>query len=535
LDAKTLILGCSREARQIAEQLLAAQGAVIVAIPGSTDNAVLFDDLKVGTRGDKLEIIPVAGSVSCRGSVEGFNLTFSGNGERFRRTVSGIIVADDVQRKPNFSLYGLGASKAVVSLSQACELAESKSNSIKKMLTGKSIALVTGLAEESNPVITQEVMRCALKLQQAFNCRTYIFTGNLKVAGSGLEALYRQTKKAGTVYLKFTQSMPDIRIDKDGAVAISYIDEIVRETFLLNPDVTVIDEALQVSSLSRALAGQLEIDMGPDGFVQSDNVHRATVYTNRKGVFVAGFSRGVQTKRQRRADVGNAVLSAINLYRQPPGTQTGKAEINFTGHCIGCLTCYRSCPYRAISLNPMVSVDLQMCEGCGICAAECPRFAIKLNAPVGGAISDRIPVRKKTTASGEFKPSITAFCCSRSAKGAGELASCMGYGLPSGLQTVEVPCAGSISREHLFSAFSQGADGVLVLACHQGNCHSEYGNVYAHQRVDQLSDMLPQLGFESERLAYKTLASNMGAEFAETVNAFENTILELGPSRLTAT
>ena len=73
---------------------------------------------------------------------------------------------------------------------------------------------------------------------------------------------------------------------------------------------------------------------------------------------------------------------------------------------------------------------------------------------------------------------------------------------------------------------------MLVLTCHKGNCHSEYGNIYAHQRVDQLSENLSQIGFETQRLVYKTLASNMGTEFAETVNAFEKAILELGPSRL---
>jgi len=108
----------------------------------------------------------------------------------------------------------------------------------------------------------------------------------------------------------------------------------------------------------------------------------------------------------------------------------------------------------------------------------------------------------------------------------------MGYVLPSGLKIVEVPCAGGISRDHLFTAFSKGADGVLVLTCHKGNCHSESGNIYAHQRVDQITSSLSQLGFESERLIYKTLASNMGTEFAKTVNAFEKAIFELGPSRL---
>ncbi len=532
MEAKTLILGCSRVAREIAEELLEMDGDVIVATPDDRGDAVLFDDLNTAKKAANLEVLPVAGSVSCSGSVGHYRLTFTANSTSVTRTVSSIIIADDVARKPNFSLYGVAASNGVVSLSQVNEFIESGAGPAKKILSGKRIAFITGLAEESNPVITEEVMRCALKLQQEFNQQTYIFTGNLKVAGNGLEALYRQTKKAGAIYMKFTETMPDIRVDKDDSVIITYVDEIIRETFTLNPDVTVIDEALRPSVFSRNLANTLNIDTGPDEFVQSDNVHRSTVFTNRKGVFVTGFSKSVQTEGERLADVGSAALAVLNLYQKPPVAQMGKAEIQFTGHCVGCLTCFRICPYGAISLNPKVVVDPQVCEGCGICAAECPRFAIKIAAPVGGAIADRIPDRKKTPPTGEFKPSITAFCCSRSAKGAGDLASCMGYALPQGLRIVEVPCAGGISPAHLFSAFSKGADGVLVLTCHKGNCHSEYGNVYAHQRVNQVADMLPRLGFEPERLAYKTLASNMGTEFSETVNEFEMRLLELGPSRL---
>ena len=111
----------------------------------------------------------------------------------------------------------------------------------------------------------------------------------------------------------------------------------------------------------------------------------------------------------------------------------------------------------------------------------------------------------------------------------------MGYSLPPGLKIVEVPCAGSLSRDHIFSAFKNGSDGVLVLTCHKGNCHSEYGNTYAHRRVDQISDLLSQLGFEPERLAYRTLASTMGMEFSERVNAFEDALVKLGPSRLKET
>ena len=532
MDAKTLILGCSRDAREIAEELLEANGHVIVAMPCNTDEAGLFADMAAGKKAHNLELLPVAGSVSCRGSVGRFSLTFNGSGDPVTRTVSSIILADDLVREPNFSLYGLAASRGVVSLTRFHELMETGAGPVNKGSTGKRIAFIAGLAEESNPVITEDVMRCALKVQQDFHWQTYIFTGNLKVAGNGLEALYRQTKEAGAIYLKFTETVPDIQMDEDGRLGITYQDEIVRERFKLNPDVTVVDEAFHASAFSRDLSKILEIDTGPDGFIQSDNVHRATVFTNRKGIFVAGFSRRVQTESERQADVGNTAMAVLNLYQKPPEEPTGKAWINFTGHCVGCLTCFRLCPYGAISLDPKVVVDPQACEGCGICAAECPRFAITINAPEGEAISQQIPDGMETNPKGEFKPFITAFCCSRSAIGAGGLAACMGYALPPGLNVVQVPCAGGISQAHLLSAFSKGADGVLVMTCHKGNCHSEYGNIYAHQRVDQLSDMMSRLGFEPGRLAYRTLAANMGTEFAETVNAFEKTIFELGPSRL---
>ncbi|MEN8246404.1 MAG: hydrogenase iron-sulfur subunit [Thermodesulfobacteriota bacterium] len=534
MDAKTLILGYSREAREIAEELLETEGDVILATPGNTGDAVLFNGLDTAREAGKLEILSVAGSISCRGSVGCFNVTFAGNGKPFARTVSSIIIADDVEWNPNFSLYGVAPSRDVVSLSQIRKLIKPGPGFENNNLEGQRIVFFAGLVEESNPFITEEVMQCALMLQREYKGQAYILTGNLKVAGNGLEALYRQSKEAGVIYMKFTETVPDIIVEKGNKVSLTYVDEIIRERFELVPDVLVVDETLQASEFSRKLASELEIEVGPDGFVQSDNVHRAPVLTNRKGIFVAGPSRSVHSEGERRADSGSTALAVLSLYKKAPEGQTGKAEINFTGHCVKCLTCFRVCPYGAISWDSKVVVDPQACEGCGICAAECPRFAIKISAPAGSGVLDRIPAVTKTADMAEFKPSITAFCCSRSAKAAGDLAASMGYALPPGLQIVEVPCAGSISLDHLYSAFSQGADGVLVLTCHEGNCHSNYGNTYAHHRADQVAEMLPQLGFEPGRIAYKTLASNMGTEFTEMVTAFEKAILELGPNRLKA-
>jgi len=532
LDAKTLVFGHSHEAREIANRLLQHGGEVVVATPAGTEDRHHFENLGTGIGSGRCEILPLGNSFSCDGSVGRFGISVHADGHVHTKTASSIVIADTIERSPNYSFYSLGPSAYVVSLSQIMTWIAAGSEAVTAHLAGKRIAFLTGLVEESNPVITEEIMRCALNCQQVFDKQTYLFTRNLKVAANGLEALYRQTKEAGMVYMKFAETIPKIEVSGDGRVVLTYLDEVIRERFQLKPDVTVVDETLQSSALSRDLSYKLRIHTGPDGFIQSDNVHRATVFTNRTGIFVAGFSRGIQTRTDRQADVGNTVQAVLNLYQHPPEDPVGKAHIRYSGHCVGCLTCFRACPYGAISLTPRVTVDPLACEGCGICAAECPRFAITINMPAGENISERIPDAKKKVATENFKPAITAFCCSRSAKGAGDLAVKMGCSLPSGLTLVAVPCAGSVSLVHLTAAFKQGADGVLVMTCHDGNCHSEYGNIYAHRRVEQLTDLLSQIGFEPERLQYRTLASNMGTEFAGAVSAFENTLRDLGPSLL---
>jgi quinone-modifying oxidoreductase subunit QmoB len=100
------------------------------------------------------------------------------------------------------------------------------------------------------------------------------------------------------------------------------------------------------------------------------------------------------------------------------------------------------------------------------------------------------------------------------------------------LRVVEVPCSGSVSYDHIFAALHNNADGVMVLTCHKGNCHSEHGNIYADQTVEQIQEMFSRIGFEKERILIQTLASNMGTEFAGIVDRFEKTLVKLGPSRL---
>ncbi|PQP34019.1 hydrogenase iron-sulfur subunit, partial [Desulfobacteraceae bacterium SEEP-SAG9] len=125
-----------------------------------------------------------------------------------------------------------------------------------------------------------------------------------------------------------------------------------------------------------------------------------------------------------------------------------------------------------------------------------------------------------------------AFCCQNSAYEAGEMADVFKMKIPEGLRMIKVPCAGKIDREFIMNAFVAGADGVLVMACHPGNCKSEKGNTYAGWRVNDALRMLEEAGFEKDRLRFESIASNMGGDFASIVLDMEEKIKELGSSPL---
>ncbi len=514
MERRILIVGSGSCAVDIAEYLLAHNAEVIIASKESGNTHL--EKLK----SDQAEILPDTRIISCKGVIGDFEVSMGVDGEKATRSVSNIIIAEEDQRTPNYSDYGLAPTSGVISLS---ELRES-SASDKPISQAKRVVFLAGLTREGNPTITEEIMRACLRLKADFNTATYVLTKNLKVGENGLEELYRKTKKAGTVYIKFSEEIPAIIQHDDGKIGITFLDEITLEHFRLSPDIVVVDEKITPSSYLNNLKDILKLDADIEGFVQSDNIHRLTVGTNRKGITVAGPSRSIQSKAQQQIDAANAALTTLELLENGLDSETMKAEIS-PGKCVRCLTCYRSCPHKAIRVKARLDVAPEACEGCGICTAECPRDAITIE----GLKSSEILGEQENK---EDALTIIAFCCQRSAARAWDVATNTSQEMPRGLRVVEVPCGGSISLDHVFTAFKSGADGVLVLTCHEDNCYSEQGNIYAKRRIENISDMLSQMGFEKERLMMGTLASNMGREFAETINIFEDRIKALGPSKI---
>jgi quinone-modifying oxidoreductase subunit QmoB len=530
LTEKTLLIGNGGCVRRIADELV-ARGIelVIVTSRKSADGlpAAAEDD-----RGAKpVSVYPGTKVLSCRGAVGHFEVVLDSSGSKRKAAAGQIIIAGGEKRIPYFSSYGLNRADTVMALSRLKNLLSEPSEESSRFSAVSTVVFLDGLHAASNPIICEDIMRASLQLQENIKPKIYILTRNLKVGGSGLEAMYRETRAAGVNYIKFTTTAPQMTQLEDGRVRFAFTDEITGSRFGLTSDLTVIDEQILPDDDTVDLANRLGLDMDLKGFSQDDNVHHLTVFSNRNGILVAGPARNAQSLSDQRSDADNAILSLLAAMRPADDQTVGTARIN-DAKCIRCLTCLRLCPHQAIEFDTRVVVTAQACEKCGICAAECPRCAISLDdQESSGDIAPADGADQRST-DGSFIPSIAAFCCSRSATGAAEMASCLGHPLPAGLRLIEVPCGGSVSLRHLLEALQNHADGVMVLTCHDGNCHSERGNIHARQRGDEMRRRLTAMGLEAERLVNKSLAANMGLEFSQALMAFEQQLLKMGPNRL---
>ncbi|MFB0556299.1 MAG: hydrogenase iron-sulfur subunit [Dehalococcoidia bacterium] len=133
---------------------------------------------------------------------------------------------------------------------------------------------------------------------------------------------------------------------------------------------------------------------------------------------------------------------------------------------------------------------------------------------------------------GEFEPKILAFCCNWCAYAGADLAGVSRMQYPPNIRIIRVMCSGRVDPEFVLKAFTLGADGVLVLGCHPGDCHYSSGNYKTMRRVPLTEKLLEQFGVEQERLKLEWVSAAEGARFAQVVTDFTSRIKELGPNPL---
>jgi coenzyme F420-reducing hydrogenase delta subunit len=137
---------------------------------------------------------------------------------------------------------------------------------------------------------------------------------------------------------------------------------------------------------------------------------------------------------------------------------------------------------------------------------------------------------KRTAMTETFEPKIILFCCNWCSYAGADLAGISRLQIDPSFRVIRTLCSARVDPEWIMEAFRLGADGVMVLGCHPGDCHYIGGNYRTRRRMAMLRSLLIQFGLDSQRLQLAWVSAGEGEKFAGTVNGFVEAIRAMGPS-----
>ncbi len=243
----------------------------------------------------------------------------------------------------------------------------------------RSLGLVLDMNIDETKASTELAFTLAKSIQGRQRYQAYLFCRDVRVAVKELELLYDEVREAGVNIIKYNGQLSFRETDR--GVFVNYIDSILsREMTLYCDRIALSPFGLSVSA-DPDLAEITGLSTDAYGQLQDNNIHLFPEQTNRPGIFVIGACRGQYYVPQVISEAKAAALEVHALLSQKfLEIELSNAAVD-ADKCILCLTCIRSCPYKAMQVSrekgAAESIP-EVCQKCGICAGECPAKAIEL-------------------------------------------------------------------------------------------------------------------------------------------------------------
>lgn len=125
------------------------------------------------------------------------------------------------------------------------------------------------------------------------------------------------------------------------------------------------------------------------------------------------------------------------------------------------------------------------------------------------------------------EPKIIAFCCNWCSYAAADLAGSSRLKYPHNVRIIRVMCSGMVHPELVLESLSQGAEGVMIMGCHLGECHYIDGNHKALARSDMITELLEDFGYEEDRFSISWVSSAEPERFAQAVTEMTERVKQL--------
>jgi F420-non-reducing hydrogenase iron-sulfur subunit len=133
-----------------------------------------------------------------------------------------------------------------------------------------------------------------------------------------------------------------------------------------------------------------------------------------------------------------------------------------------------------------------------------------------------------------FEPKIIGFLCNWCSYTGADLAGVSRIKSAPNVRVIRTMCSGRVDPAFVLKAFQLGADGVIVMGCHLGDCHYQEGNYKTIRRIPFLKRLVKDFGIDPRRLRLEWVSASEGDRFAAIVNEMTEEIRNLGPLKLYA-
>ena len=139
--------------------------------------------------------------------------------------------------------------------------------------------------------------------------------------------------------------------------------------------------------------------------------------------------------------------------------------------------------------------------------------------------------KSPTQANREFKPEIVVLYCQHAV-----LADAAIPEKPTGTAECKarlamMPCSSKVEAEYILKILSQGADGVEVVTCPEGECRFLVGNVRAGKRIEYARQLLESTPGGPARLGLTRAEGLSAKDLLDLATARAKAVQPLGPTR----
>ena len=138
--------------------------------------------------------------------------------------------------------------------------------------------------------------------------------------------------------------------------------------------------------------------------------------------------------------------------------------------------------------------------------------------------------KKESGKPDEFDPFILAIFCNWCTYTGADQAGTSRMQRPANLRIMRVMCSGRVESRFIIEALKRGADGVLIGACHIGDCHYVSGNHKTVRRMATIKTFVEQFGFNPKRVRIEHISASEGAELTEISKEFVKELKKIGPN-----